>query len=349
MASSTGRHRDLSDAVISVVIPSYNSAGLVPDAIRSVLGQTRPADEIIVVDDGSRDETGQVCAEFGPAVRYIRQENAGASAARNTGIAASRGDWLAFLDADDLWDAEKLELQLAALVRHPDADFALTASLAWSPRENAYHLCRWAGPLNPDVMRCELLIRNIFTGLCSSILVRRDALEDVGCFASGKACEDRRLGIALLAKYRAVILDVPLIRQRPGPAHFSNPERHRIEMLSLIADHEALFSRLDPSGRLKRRARARMYERSGMHYLENGDLRMAMRDLRSAVRRWPFMANPWRVLVNSCLGRLKLPGAPTSADCQNQYTRPREAPRQAAGGPDSAGRGLFACKSPAGV
>jgi hypothetical protein len=155
-------------------------------------------------------------------------------------------------------------------------------------------------------MRRELLGRNIFTGLCSSILIRRDALEDVGCFASGKACEDRRLAIALLEKHRALILDAPLIRQRPGPAHFGNPERHRIEMLSLIADHETLFARLDPSGRLKRRARARMYERSGMHYLENGNLQLAMRDLRCAVRHYPIIANPWRVLINFCLGRLKI-------------------------------------------
>ncbi|MBN2559601.1 MAG: glycosyltransferase family 2 protein [Phycisphaerae bacterium] len=297
----------LDDALVSVVIPSYNSAEVLPHAIESVLAQTRPADEIIVVDDGSQDDTANVCAEFGDEVRYIRQENRGASSARNTGIEAGGGGWLAFLDADDIWDTEKLELQLAALDRYTEADFALTAALAWSPREESYHLYRWDGPLDAAVMRAELLVRNIFSGLCSSILIRRSALEDVGCFAAGKACEDRRLAIALLEKYRAVLIEVPLIRQRPGPAHFTNPERHRIEMLSLIADHEGLFAELDPSGRLKRRARARMHERSGMHYLENGDLRTAARDLRRAARLWPSMPNPWRVLINACLGRLIVP------------------------------------------
>lgn len=291
--------------MISVVIPSYNSAECLSGAIESVLSQTRPADEIIVVDDGSGDNTGDVCRGFGDRIRYIRQENGGASTARNTGMAAARGDWLAFLDADDLWDSQKLELQMAALARHPEADFALTAALVWSPAEQTYHPCGYDGLPDPDVLRRELLIRNVFTGLCSSILVRRSALEDVGGFAAGKCCEDRRLAIALLEKYRAVLVDVPLIRQQPGPAHFNNPERHRIEMLSLIADHEELFVRFDPSGRLKRRARARMYERSGMHYLENGDLRMAARDLRCALRLQPLAANPWRVLVNACLGRLR--------------------------------------------
>jgi glycosyltransferase involved in cell wall biosynthesis len=313
---SDRQRRDImNDALISVVIPSYNSAEFLPDAVKSVLAQTRPPDEIIVVDDGSQDNTDEVCAGFDRDVLYLRQDNAGASSARNTGIKASGGDWLAFLDADDLWDPEKLELQIAALEENPEADFALTAALAWSPEEESYHLYRWDGSLDPRVLQQELLIRNVFTGICSSLLIRREALEAVGCFADGKACEDRRLAIALLEKYQAVILDVPLIRQRPGPAHFSNPERHRTEMLSLIADHEELYAGLDPSGRLKRRAKARMHERSGMHYLQNGDLRTAARDLRRAARLWPLQPNPWRVLINRCLGRLKTtrPGPHTAA------------------------------------
>ncbi len=308
MADQTpSRRRILDDILISAIIPSYNSAEMLPDAIESVRAQTRPPDEIIVVDDGSKDQTAEVCERFGTDVIYIRQDNAGASSARNAGIEAAGGDWLAFLDADDLWDPRKLELQFTALEENPEADFAVTAALAWSAETQSYHLYRYDGPLDPVVMRRQLLVRNILTGLCSSLLIRREALEDVGGFASGKACEDRRLAIALLEQYRAILIDVPLIRQRPGPAHFTNPERHRFEMLSLIADHDELFAKLDPTGRLKRHARARMFERSGMHYLENGDLPTAARDLRRAARLSPFMTNPWKVLVNSCLGRLKLP------------------------------------------
>lgn len=105
---------------ISVVIPAYNSAAHIARAIDSVLAQTRPADEIIVVDDGSTDATAAVVQSFGNAVRLIAQANAGAAAARNTGIMAAAGDWIAFLDADDEWLPKRLAAQTAILDRYPN-------------------------------------------------------------------------------------------------------------------------------------------------------------------------------------------------------------------------------------
>jgi glycosyltransferase involved in cell wall biosynthesis len=105
---------------ISAIIPAYNSEGTIARALNSVLAQTRPADEIIVIDDGSTDRTAQAVQSFGSRVRLIRQANAGVSAARNTGIQAASGDWIAFLDADDEWLHEKLRLQTEHLRRHPD-------------------------------------------------------------------------------------------------------------------------------------------------------------------------------------------------------------------------------------
>lgn len=301
--------------MVSVIIPAYNSAGVLPEALDSVLAQSRPADEIIVVDDGSTDHTRAVCLGYGQRIRYLRQGNQRASVARNTGIAAARGNWLAFLDADDRWAPEKLERQLDALSRNPEADFIVTAALVWSPRDRNYVRCAWDGPLDRNVMRAELLVRNIFTGSCSSMLARRTAVEAVGGFAPGKGSEDRRIAIDLLAEHRALVLAEPLIRQRPGPAHWTDPERQRREMIRLIEDYDPLYGELDPSGRLKRRARARVHERTGMHYLENGDVRAAASDLARAVLIWPWMPNPWRVLINACLGRLKrpMPRAPAAA------------------------------------
>lgn len=297
--------RDLSQAFVTAIIPSHNSARFLPGAIDSILAQTVPADEVIVVDDGSTDETDKVCQSYGRRVRYIRQENLLASAARNTGIAAAHGDWLAFLDADDVWEPNKLELQLTALSQHESADFCTTAALAWSAAEERYHYHFWSGSLDPAVMRSELLVRNILSGICSSLLIRRDAIKAVGGFAPGKGCEDRRLAVDLLERYQGLLLPHALVKQRPGPAHWTNPERHRGEMVLFIEDYDALYRRMDSGGNLRRRAIARVHERTGMHYLENGDLKQAGKELARALLLQPTLANPWRVLANYCLGRLK--------------------------------------------
>ncbi len=105
---------------VSVVIPAYNAGKSLGRAIDSVLAQTHHPDEIIVVDDGSTDNTADVAHGYGDKVRFIRQENAGASVARNTGIEAAASEWIAFLDADDEWLPRKLKLQTEHLQRNPD-------------------------------------------------------------------------------------------------------------------------------------------------------------------------------------------------------------------------------------
>ena len=103
---------------VSVVIPTYNRAAKVRNAIESVLAQTVTDLEVIVVDDGSSDGTGKILGEtFGDRIRYYAQANQGVSVARNKGIEEARGEWIAFLDSDDLWEKEKLEWQFKALER----------------------------------------------------------------------------------------------------------------------------------------------------------------------------------------------------------------------------------------
>jgi GT2 family glycosyltransferase len=107
----------------SVIIPAYNAAAFIARAIDSVLAQTWPAHEIIVVDDGSADATAQVVAGYGDRVRYLRQENAGVSAARNAGARAATGDWLAFLDADDWYYPDRLKWHAEWIERDGGLDF----------------------------------------------------------------------------------------------------------------------------------------------------------------------------------------------------------------------------------
>ena len=108
---------------VSVVIPTYNRSKMLVEAVESALQQTRPPDEIIVTDDGSTDDTEQVVARYGGKLRYIQQENSGPAAARNNGIRKASGDFIAFLDSDDLWVKDRLERQFAALEQYPELDF----------------------------------------------------------------------------------------------------------------------------------------------------------------------------------------------------------------------------------
>ena len=107
-------------ASVSVVIPTYNRAHLLERCLVSVLGQTLTADEIIVVDDGSTDNTVSTLKSRHPEVKLIQQDNLGVSAARNTGISAARHDWIALLDSDDVWHENKLERQITALNNAPE-------------------------------------------------------------------------------------------------------------------------------------------------------------------------------------------------------------------------------------
>lgn len=174
-------------ATISVIIPAYNQGHYLGEAIQSVLDQTYPDFEVIVVDDGSTDKTAQVACSFSdPRVRYIHQENRGLSAARNTGILRSSGKYLTFLDSDDLFVADKLETLLNAMQRDPELGFV--AGQAVLIDENALPLGKVFDtplPENP----AHLLLWNPLH-VCS-VLLRRDWQQKVGLFdESLQAYED---------------------------------------------------------------------------------------------------------------------------------------------------------------
>jgi glycosyltransferase involved in cell wall biosynthesis len=172
---------------ISVIIPAYNAAACIERAICSVLAQSRPADEIIVVDDGSTDNTAEVVRRFADAVQLIGQANAGVSAARNAGIRAAVGDWIAFLDADDEWLPEYLKMQTELLSRNPH--------LVWSAGN--YMTCyadRRAAEISPDFAETLLCGKDYiddyfdayskgFIGCSDTMLIRKPLLLDAGLFS----------------------------------------------------------------------------------------------------------------------------------------------------------------------
>jgi len=193
---------------VSVVIPAYNSAHFLPKAIASVRAQQWPGLELIVVDDGSTDDTEAVVRELsrGEDVRFLRQENAGAESARNKGIATARGEWIAFLDADDVWLPGKLEAQFVELEKRANAAFSYTdETLRFESGKERDVKCGKDG--RPLLL--QLLGGNLFA--TPTVIVRRDCLQEVGLFdARLRTGEDWDLWIRLAAHFEHARVARPL-------------------------------------------------------------------------------------------------------------------------------------------
>jgi glycosyltransferase involved in cell wall biosynthesis len=176
-----------SDSIrISVIVPAFNRAYCLAGAIDSVLAQTVPVHEIIVVDDGSTDGTREFVARYQGRVRYHWQENRGLSAARNVGIAMATGSWLAFLDSDDWWHPDKIRLQLDALERNPEA--ALVYADYWQCYSDGRRV-RSQLP-TPEFLWPRLRYTNPLAA-GSTMLVKKSAVVEVGAFdESLRAAED---------------------------------------------------------------------------------------------------------------------------------------------------------------
>lgn len=198
---------------ISVVIPAYNRAYSLPRALDSVLAQTSPVDEIIVVDDGSDDGSAALLARDYPAVRVLRQANRGVSAARNRGISAAQHDWIALLDSDDSWLPHKIERIRAAWRRNPDLVLFHSDEI-WmrnGVRVNPMKKHRKAGGWIFE--RC--------LPLCaispSASVLRRNTLDALGGFDETlPACEDYDLWLRLCARHEVGYIDEALIVKHGG-------------------------------------------------------------------------------------------------------------------------------------
>jgi glycosyltransferase involved in cell wall biosynthesis len=159
---------------ISCVIPVFNGARYLAEALESVFAQTLAPVEIIVVDDGSTDATPEVAGRYCERIIYIRQDNAGPAAARNLGIARARCDWIAFLDADDLWLADKLERQAGRLVARPELEISIThVRNFWIPELRA----------EEEASRDHHISRPAIPGyVAQTMLARRAVFDTVGMF-----------------------------------------------------------------------------------------------------------------------------------------------------------------------
>jgi len=221
---------------ISVIIPSYNRAHVLGRAIQSVLDQTLPALEIIVVDDGSNDSTPVLMQQQFPQCRYIKQPNSGVSAARNTGIEVATGDWLAFLDSDDEWLAGKLEAQRQLLQQHPNIKICHTEEI-WIRNGKRVNQMKKHAKSGGHIFRNCLPLCVISP---SSVIIHRDLFDEVGNFDEElPACEDYDLWLRICAQHPVAFVEQPQIKKYGGhedqlSQHYWGMDRFRIKALEKV-------------------------------------------------------------------------------------------------------------------
>ena len=198
------------EARVSAIITAYNSEAFIAEAIKSVLGQSRAVDEIVVVDDGSTDHTRLIVAEFADqGIKFIQQHNKGAGGARNRGIQETSGDFIAFLDADDIWLQDKTRRQLSYFSEHPNA--ALVSGFAhwWNVAKDTVRVTGRV-PHSMNNLRREILVHNIL-GNPSMVMMRRSALAEVGVFnESIRWGQDWELWMRLVERFDAGVVPEPV-------------------------------------------------------------------------------------------------------------------------------------------
>ena len=289
---------------VSVVIPVFNGARFIAQAIERVLDQTVIPHEIIVVNDGSTDGTLEVLAQFHGQIRIITIANGGVANARNVGIAACTGELIAFLDADDEWRSDKLDQQVTAMIREPDVGFCCCDYEVFDR-----HQCRvvnhfsqfdddadlvYDTPLRADVL--EILIRYNFVGTASSVMIRRSLLKQTGLFNTAyRQAEDYDLWLRCALVTKFLVVGRCLMTKRVHDSNLTNDfldtlECHERVLLQVCTESPAW---LIPGTRRRtlQAALAKTRYLIGNQRFESGDRAGAFACYLKAMRSWHSFVN----------------------------------------------------------
>ncbi len=222
---------------VTAVIPTYNRAWTLAEAVESVLAQDYPAIEAIVVDDGSTDDTPSILGRYGDRIRVIRQENRGVSAARNRGIGEARGVYIAFLDSDDLWRPGKISAQVAFFGSCPGARICQTEEI-WIRRGRRVNPGRRHKKPSGSIFIPSLALCLVSP---SAVMLERSLFDECGLFDETlPACEDYDLWLRIAWRHPVYLIEDPLTVKRGGhPDQLSSAaglDRYRVRaLLNLIA------------------------------------------------------------------------------------------------------------------
>jgi glycosyltransferase involved in cell wall biosynthesis len=253
----------------SIVIPTYNYARFISDAIESALMQTLQPLEVLVIDDGSTDDTEKIVREFGGHVRYIKQENAGVCAARNRGVGESSGDLIAFLDADDIWEPTKLEKQFAEFESDPELGLVHCGMQEFDSATGeklTMHLDGQAGWVADELLLWE---RPAIIGPGGTIMVRREAFDAVGGFDSQmKVSEDWDFCYRVARKFKVGFVRETLVNYRSHPAAAHRDVRELERGMSYF--YQKAFEDRGLTADLKNRAMGNFHRTLAGSYFHSG-------------------------------------------------------------------------------
>jgi glycosyltransferase involved in cell wall biosynthesis len=214
--------------LVSIVMAAYNSAPYMPEAINSVISQSYPYWELHIINDGSKDNTAEVVRPFlaDPRIIYHEQENTGQARAKNRGLRAARGEFIAFLDADDKWSPDKLEKQLPVFKAHPEAGLVHTNVMLIT--ESGEPLGSPQRSYPQGWISGDLLIDNRVNGMAS--IVRRECLEQVGIFDESLSMGiDYDLWLRISARYQILFLDEVTYFYRQWAGQMSHRYEERMD------------------------------------------------------------------------------------------------------------------------
>ena len=270
--------------LVSVVLPAYNAALFIGDAIESVLAQSYTNLEIIVIDDGSTDDTGKIVSRYN-MVRYIRRPNQGAASARNRGIREAQGEYIAFIDADDLWMPEKITMQVD-LLRQSGVKWCYCDSYySWYNSEEIIgRLSSTQGVYQNDIL--VPYVSGKFSIPLPATLIRQGILEDIGYFDETlTVAEHTDLWARIAVRYPIGYLNQPLVQIRKRVNSLTtkttaevmgNNRRQMLNKLIALAP--------DRLGPLQKELMADSYVKEGKHFLRNGNISKARKCFGKAVQ-----------------------------------------------------------------
>lgn len=278
---------------VSVIIPTFNRKDMLLEAIKSVFTQTLPPDEVIIVDCGSTDGTKEVVQKYHQSISFIETKISGASAQRNIAIFKANGNYIAFLDDDDIWHPEKLKIQMGFLETHPEVSMASSGSIRMG-----YDI-----KIDRPKWICGDLYKKLFMKSFIStptVVVRKDVFDRIGGFNENyKRAEDYDLWLRISRRFPLAHTKTALAWVRKSTTRLSND---KIDLRNTAM--KVLKKQYDPEkiSKMKYKKRISGIEISlGRRYVLAGNKEKGKKHFLSAIKRYPYSIRPYRYLISAII------------------------------------------------